>query len=704
MNYNLIKCFEDTLNLCESTDLRFKTEEAKNSSKVYHESFFTATVVQNRKADILVEDTTTFVAAACYRSLGKVAVLNFANPEVPGGGVRNGAVAQEECLCRCSNLYPCLITPAVYDDFYGYHYKYGRFLYSDRIIYTSNVTVFKSDDLNLLEREQWFDVDVMTCAAPLLSKAEYISDDALYNLFKSRIKNIFNVAVDNAVDVLILGAFGCGAFRNPPDIVAKAFRAVIDENNYGLCFKKIIFAIKNSTDDPSKTCPNLEAFRYAFANSEDRKNCRDFADAYESKQSDVLTNLPSGQQPEYSEELTEYLKWKSENKFSGKKFSVLGDSISTLEGYNPKGYNLFFTGEICQKAGVLDINDTWWGRVIDFFGGELLVNNSWSGSQVSKVLNKDSLFPSACSHERTGGLHSDDIKPDVILIFLGMNDWARAMTPTCNRANRRHNEWEYVFELSYEEMIKRIRNNYPSADIYCCTLCTTYMSKNPSFIFPKEFGGIHIEKYNSAIKEAVKNQNCKLVDLYKYNQVYDTIDGTHPNKNGMNTLATLVLREMLDESETAFLKLKFSDNEAVYKKQNISHVARHHIDTRITDDGYVRRNTDETTELFPDILKLTNIKLSKDIEIHASRVSVGRQENCGLFFDTSTDPNYKYIGRQHAEFLYERQTWYLRDNNSANGTWLNGRKAEPGIKYELLPGDEIIFAVSEEFIFYKKQA
>ena len=88
---------------------------------------------------------------------------------------------------------------------------------------------------------------------------------------------------------------------------------------------------------------------------------------------------------------------------------------------------MFFTGENYQKSGVSDMNDTWWGQVISCCGGELLVNNSWSGSRVTKLPNRDSLFPSGCSDERTNGLHIGSLKPDVIIVYLGTNDWVRGV-------------------------------------------------------------------------------------------------------------------------------------------------------------------------------------------------------------------------------------------------------------------------------------
>ena len=66
-----------------------------------------------------------------------------------------------------------------------------------------------------------------------------------------------------------------------------------------------------------------------------------------------------------------YQEWKGANKYSGKYFSILGDSISTLDGYNPEGHLVFYAKDICRQIQIQGIKDTWWGKVIDFFDGKL---------------------------------------------------------------------------------------------------------------------------------------------------------------------------------------------------------------------------------------------------------------------------------------------------------------------------------------------
>lgn len=577
---DLIFSFKDTLNIASSETLKTATETAIYSSRVYKEGFISnAEKCYYKEANIEVISNTSFAAAKDCCSLGKVAVLNFANPENPGGGVQNGAMAQEECLCRSSNLYPCLCDKSVFADFYLYHRNLRSFFYSDRLIYTKGVTVFKddSDVPQLMPENEWFQVDVITCSAPYIARRKYTNQAALKELFKSRIKNIFEAAVDNGAEVLVLGAFGCGAFKNPPEIVAKAFHEVIEENAYHTKFKRIVFAIKSTVgDDPYMACPNITAFEEEFYGLSAEGNKRRFSDPYSLEQAFGAIAMPSGRILKGGKEFNPYLEWKAHNPYFGKQFSVLGDSISTLDGYNPLGYNLFYFGENCFRSGVREMKDTWWGKVIDFFGGELLVNNSWSGSRVTQLPGSDSLFPSGCSDERTGNLHIRNVVPDVIIVYLGTNDWANGVSTELNESVRLGNEYNDLFDWAYGNMIHKLRSNYPNAEIWCCTLCATFMSSDPSFHFPYKYNGNYINKYNQIIETVANQQNCKLIDLFSYSVPYDSIDGSHPNADGMNTLATLMIRSIGGKDVDPFLDcendqhdFKWIERHADYSKKYV---------------------------------------------------------------------------------------------------------------------------------------
>ena len=102
--------------------------------------------------------------------------------------------------------------------------------------------------------------------------------------------------------------------------------------------------------------------------------------------------------------------------------SIMGDSISTFESFNPDGYCVFYDAQMQYVNGLTSVNDTWWAQVIQALHGELCVNNSYSGSKVS-----GESFPSACSAERCGSLHTPQVSPDIILIYMGFNDFGNGV-------------------------------------------------------------------------------------------------------------------------------------------------------------------------------------------------------------------------------------------------------------------------------------
>ena len=558
---DLIKHFQNVLTTIEDNQTLWSaTEKAKEMTYVMDENWSSKSDKKySEKAKIEVIESTTFNAASAYAKEHNVSVLNFANPVTVGGGVLNGAMAQEECLCRSSNLYSCLNQDKTKKDYYEYNKALGTTFYSDKVIVSLGVTVFMSDDVipQELPSENWFNVNVLTCAAPYIAKRKHTNSKALKQLFKRRIKNIFECALSYQTEVIVLGAFGCGAFKNPPSIVAEAFYEVINENEYDYKFKKIIFAIKRS-DTP---CPNLIAFETQFQGLSAEQNLLRFCDNYALAQAIGEIRMPSGRVLKGGNEFNPYESWQYENKYYRKQFSILGDSISTLVGYNPRGYNVFFNEENSQKTNIKDMNDTWWGKLIKFYGGELLVNNSWSGSRVTKQPQSNSLFPSGCSAERTNGLHIDDVKPDVIIVYLGFNDWANGVTVQSESGHLQPLD-EY-FDFAYILMIQNLKKNYPDAEIWCCTLNTTFMSDNPSFKFPYAYGNNHIEDYNNLIVSVARENGCKVLDLYRYKLPNDTIDGSHPNENGMSTLATLMIRETADENGISFITCKENEHEMI---------------------------------------------------------------------------------------------------------------------------------------------
>lgn len=227
------------------------------------------------------------------------------------------------------------------------------------------------------------------------------------------------------------------------------------------------------------------------------------------------------------------------SRYEGKYFSVLGDSISTLLGYNPPEYGVFYEWENKCRAGVFSPEDTWWGCVIDALGGRLLVNNSFSGSLVCKHPSCET-ESYGCSDERTGGLGIGDIKPDVIMIFMGVNDWGHGMriAPIRDRDERA------VFATAYGLMLEKIRENYPEAEVWCLTLPKSRWSQYPMVKPSRKQFGQHLDEFSEVISACAKTAGCRIVDMSGEDQPYDTIDAIHPNADGMRTLAKKVIAEV----------------------------------------------------------------------------------------------------------------------------------------------------------------
>ena len=272
-SFENVEIFEDTKNLCEKNG-RIKESLAKSvkNQKLILEGEHLPVVDKSRFTDnakVILSTKRTFAAASGYVKQ-KVAVHNFASSTNPGGGVTRGSSAQEECLCRCSGLYFCLSVPEMMKGFYYPHRNAKNPINNADIIYTPGVTVFKTDTSNpkLLDEKDWYDVDVITCAAPNLRErpsnrfnqnngdhAVKVSDRELLEIHKKRLTRILDVAALNNAEVVILGAFGCGAFQNKPEVVSRAAKEVITE--YLHVFKTIEFAVYC----PPRDDTNFKAFK-----------------------------------------------------------------------------------------------------------------------------------------------------------------------------------------------------------------------------------------------------------------------------------------------------------------------------------------------------------------------------------------------------------------------------------------------------------
>ena len=254
-----VAVFEDTLDwINNDPDLSDSVAVAKQNTTVFYEDDypdFNATKTKNTR--ITVTGDRSYQAAMRLHKDNpgaKIAVMNFANAFHAGGGVAKGSSAQEESLCRTSTLYPLLYRKTLRDSFYKHHNDLHTPRATDSLIYTEGVIVCKTDeDLpKRMPKEDWVKVDVITIAAPdlrdksnqhapLVNGGTYMSNAELFGYHVKRAIHMLTCAAAKGADILVLGAFGCGAFRNDPEVVARAYKAALQE--FPKVFEQIEFAV-----------------------------------------------------------------------------------------------------------------------------------------------------------------------------------------------------------------------------------------------------------------------------------------------------------------------------------------------------------------------------------------------------------------------------------------------------------------------------
>ena len=241
-----------------------------------------------------------------------------------------------------------------------------------------------------------------------------------------------------------------------------------------------------------------------------------------------------------------------------KRISVLGDSISTFEGCNPEGFRVFYEGARRAATGVELPSDTWWAQVIAALRAKPLRVGAFSGSMV-----EGAGFPAANSPERVAALAKGGVAPDVVLAFIGINDYGWG-GPEAQAAGRGNALPECVdlanvpertaglapadaaerFGEAYGQMLARIREAYPQAEVWCCTLCPGRVAGSERSTFAYCLRGVHFDRYNDAIREAAKANGCQVADVRALGRDYEALDGTHPTARGMRQLAAMVQRAM----------------------------------------------------------------------------------------------------------------------------------------------------------------
>ena len=233
---NLITVFEETQDIISIGGYKDSSGNWHEVEKPKSQTFYRTLKPTERglkfdyPSKIYVEEIDTLQKA---KELGpECVILNMASSFKPGGGVIKGAKAQEEDLCRRSNLYPSLLH---FEDKYPIP-KFGG-------IYTKDIQVFRSVGQYNLLHEPFFCSCISFPGIKLEDPANIGNEEKFMINLKGKIRGILRIAVLKKHGKLVLGALGCGAYKNPPDLVAKAFKEVLEEKEFEGRFEEICFAI-----------------------------------------------------------------------------------------------------------------------------------------------------------------------------------------------------------------------------------------------------------------------------------------------------------------------------------------------------------------------------------------------------------------------------------------------------------------------------
>ena len=175
-----------------------------------------------------------------YTKNQNIVCLNFASARNPGGGFLNGSQAQEESIARATGLYPCQLLA---EQYYVKNRETRTCLYTDHIIYSPKVVILKDEEGDLVEELAY--CSIITAPAVntgVVLRNEPDNIDKIESVMKRRIDMVLAICKKHGYDVLVLGAWGCGVFRNDPEVIAEMFSELLN-GKYKNQFKRVVFSI-----------------------------------------------------------------------------------------------------------------------------------------------------------------------------------------------------------------------------------------------------------------------------------------------------------------------------------------------------------------------------------------------------------------------------------------------------------------------------
>lgn len=243
---------------------------------------------------------------------------------------------------------------------------------------------------------------------------------------------------------------------------------------------------------------------------------------------------------------------------TGKKLSVMGDSISAFAGEIPAGYEAFYNG---SNAGVRNASYMWYNVLCRKLGMTKCVINGYSGSGVTQLEDADhSTKIPMSSDQRCANLGSGDNMPDVILIAGGVNDYTYAQSAQSEPLSWNTDNvpvLENNFTQAYACMIRKIQDNYPNAIVVAMSTFFTMRGANNGYTRTHTVGGNKWtqQDYNDKIKFVAEQMNIPYLDVsdigFNANNYYPTYaqdsstNPTHPNEAGHAVIGNAVAEKLL---------------------------------------------------------------------------------------------------------------------------------------------------------------
>ena len=228
--------FYDTLEYLRSSEMQGVLIRTRKNTLLYPDNFCTWHHKPLCNGEVAVIDRTPVETCVKYGNEAKTAVLMTGDALNPGESARKGIENSETELCICTSVYPCLTSTEQGDAFYTMNARVNQSVYTDRVLYVREVPVIKTKSGKIIPFDKRVNVDVMVIAVP-----QSADSPTLHDIYKSRIKNALDVAIEEGVKVIISDAFNKQITE--AKILAKAYAEVIQEGHYTDQFEKILFTI-----------------------------------------------------------------------------------------------------------------------------------------------------------------------------------------------------------------------------------------------------------------------------------------------------------------------------------------------------------------------------------------------------------------------------------------------------------------------------